>query len=341
MVITLRIYNGENFVRVQSSLQLGSFIPLAQVPSEVNAECVDAYAQGVIENYISAGQLDREQEGERQLLSCDIYRYLRGCKSNSEECTRPCMYIKDVITPEQIAEYPGVKENFDAFHQISSKLFQPYHIYTKAVGRVGLRMGFGLTNEGKQELDTTLSSLSCVERLKQIHEHLDTPLYFYPAEPMQLQIQIPNHQTVSVTANAYSQLTIENNLYSSIEYGINFAPMQRPNNEFIINGLQLKADLEKIADQLQFTQKEKQDFITTWYKKLPRVNYYRSGLFEQAIAQQIAKWRVLPQPNTEIRYIFYFKPLLEKPSDISDDFNLIPIFRRGFTVVDIGGIIDY
>lgn len=339
----IMLFAGAKFHRLiaQNSLQLGSFTPLAVPPTVINAECVDSYAEEVIQRYTAAGEIDREQEGEKQLLSCDIYRYLRGCRSNSAICTQPCMYIKNEITPEQIAKYPGVKENFDSFYQISSKLFPRYYIYTKGVGRVGLRMGFGLSDEGKKELDTTLSSLSCVELLDQIHEHLDTPLYFYPAQHMSLELTLPDHQSISIDANPSGVVTIKNQQYNSVSYDVPKVRINQPDNGFLAVGNKMELTLETIAFQLQFTSQEKRDFINHWLHVLPKAPYYYIQLFDAPTAQKLANWTVIPKPDTEIRYIFYFKPLVDRPSNVSGSFHLTPISRERFTVVDIGGLIAW
>lgn len=55
-------------------------------------------------------------------------------------------------------------------------------------------------------------------------------------------------------------------------------------------------------------------------KNLPRTDYYQIGLLSDASLEKSMKLSIFPAPDTEIRKMFYFKPLktkirLEEPVD--------------------------
>ena len=73
-------------------------------------------------------------------------------------------------------------------------------------------------------------------------------------------------------------------------------------------------------------------------KELPETSYYEIKLLEEQYLNENMALNISPQPDTVIRLMFNFRPLkkeinLQKP-------NIIVPERKGFTVVEWGGILD-
>lgn len=323
----------------QKTLQFSTFTPEVVVPpTGANSECTQAAAEGWIARYRNAGISQVLENASVALLSCDIYRYERGCTdATNEDCTRPCVYIKNGPTAEQIQSYPGVSENIADFHTQSSTMYPDSYLYTKAVGRFDLRNGFGLTTKGKQESFATLSAMTCAERNGHLTHHISTPLYFYPEKTSELSVKLPDATVYKIISYPQGYFTYNTQNYSSLSYDISSVVPQASREHKIISQKTLQLDLGNIADELKFTPREKEDFVSYWSTTLPKASFYEVSLLTQNEARKAAPWTVTPKPKSEIRYIFTFRPLVEKNPKADVKFH--PLERNGFTVVDIGGVI--
>ncbi|MBI2616726.1 hypothetical protein HYW55_01170 [Candidatus Gottesmanbacteria bacterium] len=331
----------KEFALAQKSLQFSSFTPEVTVPpGGNNAECRIALAEETINRYKAKNLTDYLDTTSISLLSCDIYRYIRGCTSSTDEdCTSPCIYIKNGPTAEQIQSYPGVRENVDYFHTAGTTIYPPSYLYTKAVGRFDLRNGFGLTEAGKQEAMATLLAMTCAERAQELTHHVSTPLYFYPLQKRELSVTLPDATSYTLNVSPDGIFTHQGKTYSSLSYelrGISLS-FQPEGQKRLLDGANVELELRNIAEELSFTQKEREDFVAYWAKELPRSPYFEVTLLSQDDAQSVAPWSVLPVPTSSIRYIFAFRPLVDKKVIANDTFTPLP--REGFTAVDIGGII--
>ncbi len=333
-------------IYAQNSLKYSTFIPsinpsYAPLPNRTNVLCTNAWAEYNINKW-SPQALAHWEKVWYSLAACDVYRYMKGCTNqNDESCTKPCSYIINGPSAEQIQNYPGVKDNLAEFLDMSDSLFRKFWIYAKAITRFDLRNGFGLNEEGKQDMFQTLSSMTCAERSEEIGHHIGTPLYFYPERTMQLKVILPNGATANIKAFPDGTFSTDGKRYSSLSYEINTRNFNRPARGSVIDGKNLKRELERVVYKLKFTPKEKVDFISYWLEKLPKSNYYFVSLFDHQQAYQLTNWQVSPAPDTEIRYIFYFKPMVEKPHDIDTSYSFLPEPRIGFTVLDWGGVIEW
>lgn len=126
--------------------------------------------------------------------------------------------------------------------------------------------------------------------------------------------------------------------YRSVSYSISGNNNIDDANGMIIERGNLRKGLNDLTDKLDFSENEKEDFIDYWMKNLPQASYYQVGLLDQNYSRTLTNWTTDPQPDTEINYIFYFKPLVENSGKITAQ-EFSPIQRKGFTVVDIGGIV--
>lgn len=325
----------------QGTLQFGTFTPQVTLPPEgLNAECSIDAAEKLISNYKNKGLSKTLENASQGLLSCDIYRYVKGCTNpNSEDCTKPCIYIVNGASAEQIQKYPGVSENVADFHAMSSLMYPSSYLYTKMVGRFDIRNGFGLTQDGKEEAKTTLLAMTCAERTAELGHHLGTPLYFYPTKTQEMILTLPHTSSFKLVGNPTGIFSHQGKQYSSLSFELSgvSASFSPKSSGKLLDGENLEDNLEKVAQELQFTPSETADFVSYWKSQLPSSAYYFVTLISQDEARTLTPWTVSPKPDTEIRYLFTFKPLVGRKNIPVERF--IPYPRRGFTVVDIGGII--
>lgn len=329
----------------QNSIKFGIFVPPSvsetPPPKTKNAECTEQWAEQTINNYKSKGVLQTLENASYGLLACDVYRYLKNCTNqNDENCTRPCIYIVNGPSAQQIQNYPGVKDNLNYFYGLSDELFRKYWLYTKAIGRFDLRNGFGLTQGGKDESAATLRAMTCGERAQEINHHIGTPLYFYTKNQTNLTVSLPNRKPFKLLSFPDGTFLLNNQFYSSLAYDLPNTEYTPPKKGRVIDGSHVENELTTIAAELSLNTRESKDFVSYWKSYLPVSSYYFVSLFSQKEAQLLANWQVKPPPDSQIRYIFYFKPLIDKPTD-SSSYSFQPIPRIGFTVLDWGGVIDW
>lgn len=72
-------------------------------------------------------------------------------------------------------------------------------------------------------------------------------------------------------------------------------------------------------------------------KRLPKSPYYEIKLVSSEFLNKNAKLIIDPKPDTQIRLLFYFKPI-KKLYTINEP-KIITPERQGFTVVEWGGIL--
>ncbi|MBI4067139.1 hypothetical protein HY407_02055 [Candidatus Gottesmanbacteria bacterium] len=327
----------------QKSIKFGQFTPTSSAsppPAGNNIECTIGLAEEVITRYRNANLLTAMENSQRQFLACDVYTYIGGCNGPSfVECSKGC-YSYRGSQAQSVLTNPQVAPQISDFYDINSTLFQSYWIYTKAVGRFGLRNGFGLTTAGKDEMAATLQAMTCAERVGQLEHHIETPLYFYPLEKTALDVTLPDQSTVHLEALPDGTFNIQNQTYSSLAYNLKKTTYTPPEKGRIIDGSNLKQELQKIADELHLKTTEKSDFLSYWQQSLPQSPFYFVSLFPESEALKLTGWHIKPPPDSEIRYLFYFKPLTKKPT-LNYSYHFTPIPRSGFTVLDWGGTIDW
>lgn len=266
----------------------------------------------------------------QKILEEEVRTYLSTCSDIDEGCTKD----------------PGLLESstqakISILTQMSTRLFGSDHpIYVKTLARYSMRQGFGLSNSGLDEMVRSLGK-DCDFIIAQLTKYVVTPLYFYPAKKMQVSLFL-NSQPERLL-QLYPDGTIEEGGVRrlSIHYDVVTIRLVSNKEGRIIMGNNLAEGLSRITDELSFTKTEADAFVREWVDKLPKANYYRVSLFSQEDARDFAPWSVYPSPDTEIRYIFSFTPLVEKPANVQDAYYFLPIERSGFTVVDIGGIVNW
>jgi len=87
---------------------------------------------------------------------------------------------------------------------------------------------------------------------------------------------------------------------------------------------------------LGLNRKELKDFKDYWLKELKYAKFYEIRLLDRDFLDSNMQLLISPKPDTMIRVILHFKPV-DKYEKIKNP-KLIHIQRKGFTVVEWGGI---
>lgn len=93
-------------------------------------------------------------------------------------------------------------------------------------------------------------------------------------------------------------------------------------------------------NEIGFTQREKQDFMSYWLPEMLKKNaaYYRVSFLQNSQVNQIIPMQIIPQPKSYYRLFMDYEPLSSKPSVDIEPQDLGRIVRDGFTVVEWGGL---
>jgi hypothetical protein len=113
--------------------------------------------------------------------------------------------------------------------------------------------------------------------------------------------------------------------------------IQKPEKGWVVQKFELENLFNRVLPKLGLNQKEESDFKAYWLSKLPDSPYYFVGLVEKSQRDFLEPLSVTPNPDTSIRFSFYFEPL-EIPMAVEEPEIQTPE-RNGFTLVDWGGMI--
>lgn len=87
---------------------------------------------------------------------------------------------------------------------------------------------------------------------------------------------------------------------------------------------------------LGLNSKESSQFIDYWTKVLPNSKYYFIGIIPQSSIEQMSQLNITPKPDSTLRVTLYFEALDIPISVVAP--RVEPVQRRGFTVVEWGGV---
>ncbi len=104
---------------------------------------------------------------------------------------------------------------------------------------------------------------------------------------------------------------------------------------FVVPGRESKQFLQKTLAQMGLSDKEANEFIVYWYPKMER-NSYNLVQFIGEEYTKTAPLQIQPKPDSLLR-VFMVMQRLEKPTAVRPQ-KLSPFVRKGFTVVEWGGV---
>jgi hypothetical protein len=110
-----------------------------------------------------------------------------------------------------------------------------------------------------------------------------------------------------------------------------------PEKGFVVAQNDVHAFLVKSLGELGLNQKESADFIEFWEPRMTGSPYYFVSFYGTKVMDELAPLTVTPKPDTVIRILMDFSPLLA-PIKV-EPIKLQSIPRNGFTVVEWGGVL--
>lgn len=207
--------------------------------------------------------------------------------------------------------------------------------------------------------DIKINKYSCkgelVDEIKRICVSPDFPnfppikkpaVYLYPTQKSKIRVAVVLKGIITKSEPNYYkgwEVVAEpsgliNNKYDYLFYEAQLDQLQLPKEGWIVEYKELGNWLNLNLEKLGLNEKEISQFKEYWLVELPFARYYEIKLLEDDYLGENMNLEIDPKPTTIIRRNFYFKPhelqiSLEQP-------NIITPERKGFTVVEWGGLLD-
>lgn len=202
-------------------------------------------------------------------------------------------------------------------------------------------------------------------------------IYLYPENPTEVSVKLLNSMNFSVDIPTYAggwnvlakpdgslvdlkpEKTDCNKINSNLEGSEYFKNACKENNYpylywagyttnaypiikdgWIVNSDDLESFLDKKLTDIRLNEKEKADFLEYWIPKILSKNstYYRLSFLQTSDMNKFVPMYINPKPDTIFRIFLDWEPLGELPSDPIKPQVLNSLIRKGFTVVEWGGI---
>jgi len=171
-------------------------------------------------------------------------------------------------------------------------------------------------------------------------------IYLYPEKPLTVSVKVG--ATISKSEPLYQngweaiaypsgKLIVNGQIFPYLFWegqGQNY-PIIREGT--VVEKTQIAATLQAQLGQLGLNQKESADFMAFWLPKMPSTPYVRLTWFGTKLMNELAPLAVNPKPDTIIRIFLDFEGL-NVPINLPPQ-NLTSITRRGFTLVEWGGLL--
>jgi hypothetical protein len=175
-------------------------------------------------------------------------------------------------------------------------------------------------------------------------------IYLYPEETTEVSVKLkldkftysePDYGTGwQVVAKPNGQLTEikSGEIYPYLFWeGFGSGSVEENKKGFVIKKENVHDFLVSKLTELGLNDKESTDFREFWEPKMQTSPYYFVTFYNTADMNVIAPLFVNPKPNTIIRILMDYKPLIE-PIQVEPQIFKTPI-RKGFTVVEWGGVL--
>ena len=177
----------------------------------------------------------------------------------------------------------------------------------------------------------------------------DKPIiYIYPDEKKRVTVRVENPENLihtypeyndgwEVEADVDGTLTDVNGkkYYSLYWEGINRVGVDQKVG-FCIKGEDTAAFLEEKLEALGLNYKERQEFIVYWLPQMENNKYNYVYFMQTNEVDSIMSLDINPKPDSLIRVMMYYKPLLFKETNLKEQV-FKPVEREGYTVVEWGG----
>lgn len=224
-----------------------------------------------------------------------------------------------------------------------------YNLYTSdtSTGKVsiseyisGLGLVFWIDDFGSSIIYSSSKYMPAVECGKPV-------IYLYPQVKTEISVSVGANISKSepeylgewnVTANPNGQLYSSGDIFPYLFWeGIGLGKYPLINSGTVIKR---QSAPDTIRSQLAFmglNDKEISDFCEFWIPKLPQKNYIRLTWLTTAELNELAPLKISPKPDSILRVFLDFEGLDNSISIPSQ--TLKPFYRKGFTVVEWGGLL--
>lgn len=208
--------------------------------------------------------------------------------------------------------------------------------------------------------DSAIKKYSCkgslVDEIKRICVQPDFPnfppgvkkpaVYLYPTQKLKVNIVVNLKGIITKSEPNYYRgwevmaepSGLIDGKYDYLFYEAQLEQLRLPKEGWVVEYKELENWLNLNLRKLGLNEKETSQFKEYWLAELPFAKYYEIKLLEDSFLRENMDLEVSPKPATIIRRNFYFKPLesiitLKEPQIITSE-------RKGFTVVEWGGLLD-
>lgn len=215
-----------------------------------------------------------------------------------------------------------------------------------------------LAKDGLSE--TAITQHSCqgklVDEVKRICVKPDSPnfppdirkpaVYLYPLQESKVSVHVDVKGIITESVPSYHkgwEVVAEPNglidgKYDYLFYEAQLEQLQLPEEGWVVEYKELENWFNSNLKELGLNEKEIFQFKEYWLAELPFARHYEIKLLDDNFLEENMNLVIDPEPTTVIRRNFYFRPLesqitLAKPSIITPE-------RKGFTVVEWGGLLD-
>jgi hypothetical protein len=169
-------------------------------------------------------------------------------------------------------------------------------------------------------------------------------VYLYPEKTTEIQVKLTINGYLTKTEPFYDNEWnviarpdgLIDNKYDYLFYEADLKKIELPDEGWIVEYNKLEKWFDESLPNLGLNTKEKRQFKDYWLKNLKYSNYYEIKLLDNNFLNDNMKLIIVPEPQTIIRFIFYFTPVNEKI--FLKEPTITKKERKGFTVVEWGGI---
>jgi len=208
--------------------------------------------------------------------------------------------------------------------------------------------------------DVTISKYSCkgklVDEIKRICIMQGFPnfppgvkkpaVYLYPLEKTKVNITVDLKGIITKSEPNYFKgweviadpSGLIDGKYDYLFYEAQLEKIQLPEEGWVVEYKELENWFNLSLKKLGLNEKEISQFKEYWLAELPLANYYEIKLLNNSFLSKNMNLVIDPKPATIIRRNFYFKPL-KSQIFLKEPIVIIPA-RKGFTVVEWGGLLD-
>ena len=173
-------------------------------------------------------------------------------------------------------------------------------------------------------------------------------IYIYPEEKKKVTLRLGNPENLTHTYPEYKdgwdvEADVDGTLtdingkkyYSLYWEGINKVGVNQKIG-FCVKGEDTASFLEEKLELLGLNYKERQEFIVYWLPQMENNKYNYIYFMQTNEVDSIMPIEITPKPESLIRIMMYFKPLMFKETKIEEQI-FKPVERQGYTVVEWGG----